>query len=191
MRRRIALLAVVSVSCLIVLLLLWVSGQFSQSPAPTLPDASEIESISAEVFDPQHVKAAVPNFIVHSQYYEVILRALRPAERYEYPNSIHFDSQALGAFTIKAKSGTTRTVKYVSWGHNPTVYLLDGVVCIRTGEFNSMFGSKDIGWLDEGDILRQIVSQIIQSQKTGKESDQLRSLIQNMEHSRGELPPRH
>lgn len=94
MRQRTRHLAAATVFSLIVFVL-WNTSQRSLALVSALPDASEIESISAELFDPHHEKTAVPNFVVHSQYYEVILRALRPSERFKYANTIDVDTQAL------------------------------------------------------------------------------------------------
>ena len=187
MRRRTLLLAVIIASCLTVFLL-WIGGQFSQATAPTLPDASEIENISAELFETQRLKPAVPSFVVDSRYYAIILSALRPAQRYDYPDS--WDNQSLGAFIIKSKAGTTHRVKFCAAGHNPTTYLLDGVHCIRGGEYYTSINPREFVCVDEGIILQSIVWEIYQTQKTGRASDELQTLIQFMERSRGERQPK-
>lgn len=187
MRRVILVLCLLIASCGAVVFVRF--NPFSpKNPPPQLPQSSEIDSITAELFGTTMNVQSVPKFDIPAQYVSLILDVLQPVEQSEYPAS--WDHEPLGAFAIKTKTGRVFEVTYCFSGKNALCFTVDGVRCARGGEYKSITNNADGHWLPECTMLAGIINEIYREQSTGEKTEWLQRSIEDMERSRGARPPR-
>jgi hypothetical protein len=99
-----------------------------------LPTEEEIDTISARLDDANDViREPIPEFTIPRDHVPLILAALNPVEKSDYPAV--WDERTLGHLTITTKTGRQIHIAFCFAGHNPLCYSVDGVRCLRGGKY--------------------------------------------------------
>jgi hypothetical protein len=163
----------------------------SRNSTISLPAESEIQAVSAQLFrSPLLGTTPVAEYTVPAKYVPLILSALTPAKRTQF---LCTDESRYGQITLMTNAGGTIVVTLYEGGDNPTCFAIDGVNYVRSGTYapNYLYGKNltDDHYLDESCWLMQIIKAINQERITG--SSDLPALVEEMQRSHGERPPRH
>lgn len=102
---------------------------------PAIPDDSEVESITASLFNLPNGDPNVPEFLVPSQHIPEIMKKLRPAEKGEY-----LTWRENGQLTIRRKDGRTTTIRFLWPAKGPLHFTVDGIQHIRANAIEETLG---------------------------------------------------
>jgi hypothetical protein len=163
-----------------------------RTPIEDVTDRTQVKEITASIPDLRTSMGfsgpPVPEFVIPAKYVPVILKALTPAERHEYPRP--WDDIVLCRITITTKSGSTIPVAVCFAGKSPLCYSVGGVQYMRGGPYRPVYVDEEGGgYKDEGCLLHVIIREIHQEQN-GNRPRELTDFIDLLERSIGEKPPR-
>jgi len=168
----------------------WLSRQMKPLPPVELPSENEIESITARINDLEESMGIlpIPTFNIPPEHFEIVLSALTPTKRYEYPAS--WEKLTLGQVEITTKGGQTIKISFCEGGDNSLCFSVDGIRCVRGGQYKPVFVSgDDEHYSDESTLFYNILRSIYQKTVKGKESDNLQRWVETLRRSKGERPP--
>jgi hypothetical protein len=171
-----------------------VQHSFHASHASTLnlPSESEIQSITAQLFASDMLgRSAMAEFIIPPKHVPLILSTLTPAVRPDR-DFLTIAEARYGELNIRTKLGRTVVVTLYEGGDSPTTFVIDGVCYVRGGDYkpNMLYGPNlsNGHYLDESSWLFQIIKAINEERIKG--SSDLPKLVEELERSHGERPPR-
>lgn len=173
------LIGLALVTCLF---LVWLHT--TKESSVTLPAENDIKRMVAWADDHNMGIRPLPEFSINPKYFSVILSALSPAEKYDYPAG--WDEQILGHLAIETKAGRTINIAFCESGQNPLCYRINEVRYKRAGEYKPI---DDAGvYIDESLVFYSILRAI----KTEEEqnSSDLKRQIDYLRRSKGELASR-
>jgi hypothetical protein len=188
--RRVILVAILMVVATISLCLWWLITHTTHPLPVTLPAEDEIEMMTATIDDSTEAMgiSPLPTFVISPEDYGIILSALTPTEEYEYPAG--WENMTVGRVEILKKGGKRLTIKFCEAGKNKLCFSVDGIRCMRGGEYKPVIVGDDLTmYTDESMVFYNILRGIHQKNVTGKESEELRSAVQWLQRSMGQQPP--
>ena len=192
-RQKYSIIAVASlmVVATISLCLFWYTWHGTQALPVTLPSEDEIEVMTATINDSRDSMgiSPIPTFVIPPEHYAIILSALTPTERYEYPAM--WEGMTVGQVEITTKDGKSLTISFCEAGKNKLCFSVDGIRCKRGGEYEPVVIGDDLKmWSDESMVFCNILNGIHETTTTGKESETLTTAIEMLQRSKGERPPK-
>src|SRR6266571_1353761 len=107
------------------LCLLWFITHREQPLPVTLPAENEIEIMTATINDSRESMGIepTPTFVIPPEHYAVILSAMTPSKRHEYPAS--WENMTVGRVEILTQDGTRLTIPFCEAGKNPLCFSVD------------------------------------------------------------------
>jgi hypothetical protein len=156
----------------------------------SLPGVDEIERMTAELYDTTDSFGiqALPEFAIPQEDRGLILSALTPAQRERTLASTK--DVALGRISIVTKNGETKNVVFFAFGKNVLIFSVNGLSCMRGGEFRPYIIRGDYeGYLDESINLCFMLRGIHDKMVSGIESEPLKTSVSWLRRSKGEIPP--
>jgi hypothetical protein len=131
--------------------------------------------------------APLAEFAIPPKYIPVILSSLTPAVQTDFSQA---DEWRYGEIKIETKQDRIILVTLYEGGDNPTCFSVDGVNYVRSGIYkpNSLYNGNNEHYLDESSWLYQIIKAVNQ-ERLGASSD-VQELIEELQRSHGERPPR-
>jgi hypothetical protein len=155
-----------------------------------LPSARQVEKLTAQLFMVDDWPSEpLAEFTVPEKYIGVMLDALNPAETWRNPPRQKF-LLPLGELNLLTKQGTRIKIVLLHYGQNPVSFEVDGVICMRGGEYRPVAGSGDTEvFSDESLAFCNLVRDIALEANRGKQHRGVGNLIDQLRRSRGELPP--
>jgi len=121
----------------------------------SIPEDSEVESITASLFSLPTGDPDVPEFVVPPQHIAEIMKKLRPAEKRSYP-----DWRDIGQLTIRRKDGRTTIIRFPGPAVGPLAFTINSVQHVR--------GEKIVKMSDESMVLTGMLLDIYQGTLKGK-----------------------
>jgi hypothetical protein len=151
-----------------------------------LPTSGEVEDMRVALNPaPQWGIAAIPQFTLPPEYVPVVLEALEPAERKEYP--AQWDQETIGLITIRTKAGKSMEVSFCVGAKSPVCFQVNGRRFTRGGEYRPVLVTPDYDvYLHESLNLSVIIRLISVEVSTGRKNSALEEYISNMRRSKGE-----
>jgi hypothetical protein len=131
----------------------------------------------------------IPEFPIPPRYIPVILSAIAPAKRFDYPAECD-DLWARGEIEITTKEMQRSNIRFCDGGENPVYFTVNGVRCMRGGVFQpTLVNQQGEGekWSDQSSILYQILRDIHEQEVYG--SIRLEKSIRGLNESIGREPP--
>jgi hypothetical protein len=171
-------------------LLYWRAGDSPPDPFVRLPDAEDIESITAQVYDNTANMGIrpVPEFSVPREHFPLLLSVLTPAKRKDHLREGVQQAPALGHLRIRTKAGGEIHIALTWLGLVPLVFSVDGVVCSRGGPYMPKRSRDEMG-IDEGVLLQNIIDAIYWEGVKGHQIGRIPELRRLIERSTGKAPP--
>ena len=154
-----------------------------------LPPASEVASVKA-VLEKGSQFGSIPEFTIPPKYVSRILDAFRPATKDNYLSSW---GTGLGRLEVITRAGRKIRIQFGFNGHNPICFTVDGVQCIRGGEYKPVrVGTceRDEVYLMECVELECALGLIYSEEKTGRKNKFLNAFLDNLERSAGRRAPK-
>jgi hypothetical protein len=195
-RRAFLVLGFVAVAALAVLLYRRVTTGDRDPGLVRLPDADDIEAITAEVTDRTDNFGfhPIPKFTVPRKHYPLLLSVLTPAERNELLQGQveqHPDIfPVIGRLTIATKRGDEIRITYYFVGQSPLVFAVDGQLCQRGGQYMPKVPRPAaVMGIDEGVLLYEVVHALYWEAVKGHRTERLPELRRLIERSTRKAPP--
>jgi len=110
---------------------------------PALPATSEVDRITVRLHGPEvaggYVGPPIEEFEIADQYIPAVMRALDKPRYIKAPRYV----SDVGSLTIHCRDGRTLQVQLLFAGKEPVLFTLDGISCIRGGEYEDLAPGKD------------------------------------------------
>jgi hypothetical protein len=170
-----------------------VTYHISQRPAPLIPAETEVDHVDFEVFAVEGQTEPIPRTRVPTRYIPDVLHFFQPVTLSDYPADWD-ELFTIGKVTIETRTGQSFEIKFVSPGKCPLCFLLNGVRCMRGGDYNPIIDvvveGQKYGYANEALLLLNALREINWEHCTGKESEKLQKYLDDQARSAGRLPPR-
>ena len=152
-------------------------------PTPSLPEDSEVRSITASLYNFPAQAPDVPEYTIPSEYIPVVLKFFHPVEQHKHPANAH----DIGTLHILTQSGESSELRFFYWGDGePVLFSLQGVQCIRGGQFiNTGRGEMAPKYLTESLTIDGVLRELHQQTIKGVKSSRLDEYISLLERSAG------
>jgi hypothetical protein len=157
----------------------------------SLPDEGDVSTMTASINDLRDVLSIEPikEFEIPSKFVPCILAAFRPAKKYNYDPD-HKAYPSIGIIRIQTKDGLSVSIEFVEAGQSPMRFSVNECQCTRGGEFGPVeISSQRQDHLDEALELYCVIRAIHEEILAGRESKELKTRLERLRMSRGELPP--
>jgi hypothetical protein len=157
----------------------------------TLPDEGDVSTMTASINDLRDALSIEPieEFEIPSNYVPYILAAFSPAKRYNY-DPHHKAYPSIGTIRILTKDGLSVSIVFVEAGQSPMRFSVNECQCTRGGAFGPVeISSQRQDYLDEALELYCVIKAIHEEVSTRRESEWLKTRLERLKTSRGELPP--
>jgi len=191
MKRRAVLSLGLATAAVLAGLLYWAATRRDHTPGVCLPDADDVEVITAEINDHTDNMGIrpVPAFPVPREHFPLLLSVLTPAERNDRLRQAADVYPVLGHLKVLTKRGEAIRIDYYWAGQNPLVFAVDGVLCQRGGEYMpGVLPDSEVMGIDESLLLYHVVYAIYSEGVKGHRTGRLDELRKQVERSTGRAP---
>jgi hypothetical protein len=165
----------------------WLLYTLVKRGAPVnLPAENEINILKASGTDRWERTGLppVPDFTVPRKHIPIILKALNPAKQNDEDFPTRYD-QVVAQLLITTTTGRICTITICDSGQNPICFTVDGIRCVRTGEYHPLDGENGMG-ADESMLFYLMLRGIYEEEVKREKSPELQHWIKYLKISRGE-----
>jgi hypothetical protein len=150
---------------------------------PSLPEDSEVESITATLYNSPADEPDIPEYTIPSEYVPVVLKMFRPVEKHKHPAKV----LDIGTLLVLTKSGESSELRFFFWGAGePVLFSFQGAQCVRGGRFNNTGrGEMAPKYLTESLTINGVLQELNWQTIKGVKSNRLEELISLLERSAG------
>lgn len=162
----------------------------SSDQSVILPSIDQIEKITATIYDSKVSMGIepIPAFDIAPEDYPIVLGALTPNQRHEFPDD--WKNLKVGQVVITDKNNDSQAIEFYVAGNNKLHFCVDGVRCKRRGEFKPVVVGKDLKmYIDESMVFHNILKGLHEKARSGKSSDELSEAVLMLKRSKGLEPP--
>jgi hypothetical protein len=170
--------------------ILFVSSRGPRPAVFTLPSEGQIQKMSATINDVSWYNGVspVPTFDVPSKHYALVLSAMTPAERHEYPAP--WDAVTVGQLDVDTKDGRRLTIKFCDCGKNPLCFSIDGTRFVRGGAYQPIVViGNDKMYSPESMLFCEILRAIHRESVSQKPLNGLKRCAEELERTKGTREP--
>jgi hypothetical protein len=166
----------------------WLLRERGEPQTVYFPADEEVAEVTASLTGTHKLTSVVPEFTVPAEYVPRILAPFRPAKKHDY--SAELDEFTMARLVIRTKAGQTITITVPNSDKNKLCYRLDGIRCVRGGQYGAVLDSDQGDGLaiPESGFLSCSIAEMWNEQKSGEKSKQLQLYLEFLERSIGARP---